>query len=285
MAKIAGGQLAAAVAAGGGLGFLGGGYGDTAWLDREVQAAGDARFGIGLITWNIGPAEVEAALSYSPAAFWLSFDDPRTLAPLVHQAGIPLVCQVGSKLEAQQALDAGASILVAQGNESGGHGQSNRALFGLLPELAEMAGAVPVVAAGGINGPAGYRAALALGAGGVALGTRLYATAEALDSDQAKHRLVEANGDDTVRSVVYDLARGPEWPPAYDGRSLRTEWTDRWAGREDEMRPDLDRISAEHVEAAARSDMTKRVVWAGEGVDGIESIPSAVDVVASFPEA
>jgi nitronate monooxygenase len=283
MAGIAGGRLAAAVTAGGGLGFVGGGYGDREWIDREMAEASGSRVGLGLITWRIDAAAVAHALGHRPAALWLSFADPRPHAPAVHDAGVPLVCQVGSLDEAEQAAEAGAAVIVAQGSEAGGHGQSNRALFGLLPAVSAAVDPVPVVAAGGISDRAGYEAALALGACGVALGTRLYATDEALDIDAAKQRLVEATGDDTVRGVVYDIARGPEWPERYSGRSLRTALTDRWTGDEGGLRARADEVRRHYREAAATDDLSIRVVWAGEGVDGVSSVRPAADVVAGFP--
>jgi nitronate monooxygenase len=179
MAGIAGGRLAAAVTAGGGLGFVGSGYGNPDWLDREMAQTDGARVGIGLITWRIDAATVANALQHRPAALWLSFDDPRPYAEAVHEAGVALICQVGSLDEARQAIEAEAEVIVAQGSESGGHGQSNRALFGLLPAVVEEADPIPVVAAGGISDRHGYEAAVALGGAGVALGTRLYATHEA----------------------------------------------------------------------------------------------------------
>ena len=283
MAKVAGGELAAAVSAGGGLGFVGGGYGQRDWLADQMARAGDARVGIGLITWNIGSDEVRGALAHGPAALWLSFDDPRPLAPLVHDAGVPLICQVATVAEAEQAAEAGAAVIVAQGNESGGHGRSDRALFGLLPAVVDAVAPRPVVAAGGIVDRRGYDAALALGAAGVCLGTRLYATTEAIDAQAVKDRLVAASGDETVRGVVYDIARGPEWPSGYDGRSLRTPFTERWQGREDEMRAELDEVRAVHAKAAADEDLSIRVIWAGEGIDGIHDVSSAAEVVAGYP--
>lgn len=285
MARIAGGRLAAAVSAGGGLGFIGAGYGAPDWLSDQVVAAAGARVGIGLITWNVGSVEVTNALGHDPAALWLSFDDPRPLAGPIRDAGVPLICQVASVAEAEQAADAGAAVIVAQGRESGGHGRSEPTLGGLVPAVVAAVDPLPVVAAGGIVDRRGYDEALAMGASGVALGTRLYATDEADDIDRAKDRLVEAGPDDTIRSVVYDIARGPEWPDGYSGRSLRSSFTERWVGHEDHMRTDIDEVRRVHDQATAEHDMGIRVVWAGEGVGGIDAIEAAADIVAGFPLA
>ena len=79
---------------------------------------------------------------------------------------------------AQQALDAGADILVAQGTEAGGHGAS-RTTIDIVPSIVDLAaGRVPVVAAGGIGDGRGLAAMMMLGASGVLMGTRFYASEE-----------------------------------------------------------------------------------------------------------
>ncbi|SHL83367.1 Nitronate monooxygenase [Roseovarius marisflavi] len=62
MALVSGGALAAAVSRAGGLGLIGGGYGDADWLTREFDAAGDTRIGVGFITWSL-----VRHMAYAPA--------------------------------------------------------------------------------------------------------------------------------------------------------------------------------------------------------------------------
>ena len=84
MAGVSGGALAAAVSNAGGLGLIGGGYGDADWLMREFSAAGDARIGVGFITWSLArqPRLLDLALERNPAALMLSFGD---FKPFLHQ--------------------------------------------------------------------------------------------------------------------------------------------------------------------------------------------------------
>jgi nitronate monooxygenase len=80
MGGASGGRLAAAVSNAGGVGLVGGGYGDRKWLSRElalVNAQTTRPWGVGLITWSIGPGILELALGARPDAFMLSFGDPR----------------------------------------------------------------------------------------------------------------------------------------------------------------------------------------------------------------
>src|SRR3954462_14687828 len=79
MAFVAGGALAAAVSRAGGLGLIGGGYGDAAWLEQQFALAQGERVGVGFITWSLArtPSLLEGVLRHEPAAVMLSFGDPR----------------------------------------------------------------------------------------------------------------------------------------------------------------------------------------------------------------
>ena len=105
----------------------------------------------------------------------LSFGDPAPFAEAIRAAGIPLIVQVTNLAEARRALDVGADIVVAQGSEAGGHG-GGRATLPFVPAVVDIAGSVPVLAAGGIGDGRGLAAALVLGAAGAVIGTRFEAT-------------------------------------------------------------------------------------------------------------
>ena len=97
MAMVSGGQLASSVSNAGGLGLVGGGYGDPAWLERELKIVSGAtheKWGAGLITWHATSETVELVLSYHPDVFFLSFGDARPFIPLLKDAGCSLVMQV-----------------------------------------------------------------------------------------------------------------------------------------------------------------------------------------------
>src|SRR4051794_41329160 len=92
MGMIAGGRLAAAVSNAGGLGLIGGGYGDGAWLEREFAAAGNARVGCGFITWSLEqrPELLDSVLARLPAAVMLSFGPVADLAARIRQSRVPV---------------------------------------------------------------------------------------------------------------------------------------------------------------------------------------------------
>ncbi|MHB8667324.1 MAG: NAD(P)H-dependent flavin oxidoreductase [Burkholderiales bacterium] len=287
MAGVAGGELAAAVSNAGGLGLVGGGYGDPAWLRTElsrVKAATQRPWGVGLITWSANPAVLELVLSYRPHALMLSFGDPRPYAAAIKSAGCKLICQAQGLEEARLAQEAGADLIVAEGTEAGGHG-GRRATLPLVPAVVDAVAPTPVVAAGGIADGRGLAAALMLGAHGALIGTRFYASAEALGQDGAKQRIVAARGEDTARTRIFDIIRGHAWPPIYTGRALRNDFMRRWDGRERDLAQALETEGARYRAAARDGDFDTAVVWAGEAVDLINSVESASVLVARISAA
>ena len=283
MDVIAGARLTAAVSAAGGFGILGGGYGDEAWLKQETAKLADASdpFGIGFITWSLAkqPALLDIALEARPRAIMLSFGDPAPFAPQIKTAGALLICQVQSEDMAKQALDLGADILIAQGTEAGGHGAS-RTTLDIVPAIIDLAaGRVPVIAAGGIADGRGLAAMLMLGASGVLMGTRFYASIEADGADEAKRRICAAGGGDTVRGVVFDWSRNIFWPAPFTGRSLVNDHTKRWSGREAELMHNIGSVTAEYAAARAAGNFDIAVVFAGESAGLIHDIPPAAEIV------
>ena len=283
MDLVAHGRLAAAVDAAGGFGILGGGYGDEKWLTRELDILeqAKARFGVGFITWSMAkqPKVLDLALERKPVAVMLSFGSPVPFIDRIKRTGALLICQVQSAALAEEAAAAGVDILVAQGTEAGGHGAA-RGLITLVPEIVDLVGArIPVVAAGGIADGRGLAAALMLGAAGVLMGTRFYASQEAAGARAAKERICEVTGDDTLRSIVFDISRRHVWPAPFTGRCLRNAHADRWFGHEIELLRHLEEESPKYLAAREAGDFRIAAVIAGEAAGLIHDIPSAKDVI------
>jgi nitronate monooxygenase len=282
MGSAAGGRLSAAVTTAGGLGLIGGGYGDADWLEREFSAAGNARVGCGFITWSLArkPQLLEQVLLHSPAAIMLSFGSPLPFAPRIKAAGAPLICQVQTMAHAREAVEAGADIIVAQGAEAGGHGVS-RATLTIVPEIADYlarsAPATLLVAAGGIADGRGLAAALMLGADGVLIGSRFWASEEALVPKSFQAAAVAAQGDDTIRTTVVDVARKIDWPQPFTARVMKTRFTVQWHGRESELAEPavVEREMERYLDASRRGDVDNTGVFVGEAVALIRDIRPA----------
>ncbi|WP_026416008.1 NAD(P)H-dependent flavin oxidoreductase [Actinomadura oligospora] len=289
MGGSAGGELAAAVSRGGGLGLLGSGNADPEWLAREAPiVAGQGRpWGVGFLTWGIDVLGVKRALEYEPHAVMFSFGDPRPFADAVHDAGRTLVIQVTDMDEARQALDAGADVIVAQGTDAGGHGARNgRGTLPFVPAVLDLVhqaqAQVPVLAAGGIADGRGLAAALALGADGALIGTRFQAAREALIAPDVQNAIVAGRAEDTVRSGALDRLRRSPWPSRYTARTLAHPHLDRHRGRaEDEIARDR-QAQRDYQRDLERGTIPELPVWAGEGVDLIHDVPSAEDLVRTI---
>ena len=245
MGLHSGGRLAGAVTAAGGLGSFGGIHPgkDPDWIEAEIattRSATDGPFAIGFINDFIPYFEplFDAALNAAtpPAVIALSFGDPQPWLDRAKKIGARVMCQVQTLDEAARAVEAGADVLVVQGNEAGGH----TGTMGLLPFLAAAAHRwpdVPLLAAGGIADGRTLAAALTAGADGAWVGTAFMATPEAVEVHDINKRLIVASdGGDTVFDLAYDIVSGLPWPEGLGLRLRRNRFTDEWAGREVELR-------------------------------------------------
>jgi nitronate monooxygenase len=111
------------------------------------------------------------------------------------------------------------------------------------------------------------------------MGTRFYATPEAAGADAAKNRIRAATGDDTLRSIVFDITRRNVWPAPFTGRCLRNEHLDRWYGREVELMRHVDEESTRYVAARSEGNFDIAAVIAGESAGLVREISSVRDVV------
>jgi nitronate monooxygenase len=212
----------------------------------------------------------------------LSFGDPRPFADEIRAAGAKLICQCQSIDHVWDAIDVKADVVVAQGAEAGGHGEL-RGTLTLVPEaadlLAEHSPGTHLLAAGGIGDGRGLAAAIMLGADGVLIGTRLWASNEALVSPRHHDAIVEATGDETIRTTTPDVARQLPWPRGFTARVRRNAFTRRWHGREDELEKNVAIEGPKYRKASAEGDPDNAAVWFGEAAGMIRRIEPAADIV------
>lgn len=280
MAGVSGARLAGAVSEAGGFGLIGGGYGDRDWLINELDQVDGPSVGVGFITWRLAdqPELLDVALAHGPKAVFLSFGDVRPFARTIAASGSLLIAQVQSLAAARAAAEAGADIIVAQGTEAGGHGAA-RATLPLVPAIVDALDPIPVLAAGGIADGRGLAAALMLGAAGVVMGTRFYCSTESMAPDAAKSRALQAGGDDTTRSSVFDVLREYDWPPPYTLRTVANAMTARFAHHLDELKSDNGEQIVRFERAVSNGDYDVAAVIAGEALDLITGLPSAGQLV------
>ena len=285
MSNHSGGELAAAVSLAGGLGTFGGtnDFGPD-WLRQQlahVRGKTDRPFGVGFITQLVefNTANIEIALEERVPVMVFSFADPGPWLGRAKDAGALTVCQVQSLELAQLAVDAGADVLLAQGNEAGGHtGEMN--LLPLLVALVEQYPNVPVLAAGGISSGRALAGVLAAGAEGASLGTALLATPEAVEVPEAfKEQIVLSDGQDTAFTRLYDLLGTRPWPEGIAGRVYRNRLVREWDGRDAEVLARREELASDVAAARARQDTGVSAVYMGQGAGHVNAIRPAADVV------
>jgi nitronate monooxygenase len=279
--------LAAAVSNAGGLGMIGIGRQPLALIERyldEVATLTTAPVGCTFIAHFVQPGVVELAASRVPIVeFFYEWPDPARVP-----ANVICGWQVGSVDEAKAAVDAGCRYVIAQGMEAGGHVRGHVPLDELLPAV-RSAVDVPVVAAGGIGNADAIRAALALGADAVRVGTRFVATRESYAHPDYIDALVAAETDDSVLTEAF----GVGWPDA-PHRVLRSAIEAATAATHDVVgetvplggQPMLmPRFGVSTPTRDTVGDISAMALYAGRSVGSVDRVMTAAEVVAELSVA
>jgi NAD(P)H-dependent flavin oxidoreductase YrpB (nitropropane dioxygenase family) len=178
----------------------------------------------GVLGWlhSVARAHVDVAMKHRPALIANALGSPpKDVIDLAHEHGVTVAALAGKAKHARAHVDNGVDIVIAQGTEAGGH-TGEIATMVLVPEIVDAVGEdAHVLAAGGIGSGRQIAAALALGAGGVWMGSYWLTSAEydLGNNDATQRALVAAGSDQTVRTRIYS------GKPA---RLLKTRWTDAW---------------------------------------------------------
>ena len=285
MAGVAQARLCAAVAGAGGIGTVAMGGASAAEVTERVaavKALTDRPFSANFIAWLIedDSAPLDAALEAGVSSITLSFGDPAPYVDRVHAAGSLLLSQVQTVEAARRSAEIGVDVLIAQGNDAGGH-TGEIPLLPLLPQVVDVADTVPVLAAGGVGDGRGLAAVIMLGAQGALMGTRFIASDEAeSDWPRLPAQVLDASADDSVWTTAIDIAQGSGrsyWPRGIGARSIRTPWLDRWAGHEDELAARL--AEDRETDHAGGSDPTP--AYAGPVAGMVTRHEPAADIVRS----
>lgn len=294
-------ELTIAVSKAGGVGAIGVGFMPPELLRETIhmiRAAGVEMFDINFITYFGNEEQVRVAAEEEvPVVSFHWGHPPAHQLEMLHIAGCSLWVQVGTIADAEQAVDYGAEVIVAQGHEASGHNYQGMGGMALIPAMVDAVGdRALVLASGGIADGRGVAAALSLGADGVWVGTRLLASEEANVHPEHHRRLVAASGEDTTFSAVF----GPEMPDFNPMRLMKVGVVEEWNHRLAEVpteRDDLE-IIGETVFMGQRHTKRKfdvilptedttgdfeEMAWLmGQGVGLIEDVRPAADIVTTM---
>lgn len=232
--------LVTAVSNAGGVGVLGNAVEpppSTQALIRMIAEGTQGLFGVDLLhdTTAFGPATTDAHIDVCVSehvklvVFHMNVP-PRTWVDTLHAGGCRVWHQAASVDQGLEAADVGVDAVIAQGRQAGGHNRSVVRTIPLLQRVIRAVEPLMVLASGGIATGADVAEALAHGAEGVWVGTRMVASTEAFAHPEYKRRLLAAHG----RATAVTTAFGPEYPNV-PYRVLRTGLVKRFEGREDEI--------------------------------------------------
>lgn len=200
MAWISDGKLAAAVSNGGGLGIISAMNANAQYLKEQIDLARsltDRPFGVNIMLMSPFAAEVaELAAKEHVAVVTTGAGNPSKFMPMWLEAGVKVVPVVASVAMAKLVTKAGASAIIAEGGESGGHVGELTTMV-LVPQVCD-ATDLPVLAAGGIGDGRGIAAAFQLGAVGVQVGTRFLVAQECGVHPNYKKKVLKANDISTM---------------------------------------------------------------------------------------
>ena len=200
MAWIADASLAAAVSNAGGLGIIAAMNANADWLREEihkVRTMTDKPFGVNIMLMSPFADEVsDLVVEEKVPVVVTGAGNPGKYMKKWVEAGIKVIPVVASTAMARLVERSGATAVVAEGGESGGH-IGELTTMTLVPQVCD-AVKIPVLAAGGIADGRGIAAALMLGACGVQCGTRFLVAKECTVHQNYKNKILKAKDIDTI---------------------------------------------------------------------------------------
>ena len=278
-------ELVAAVSNAGGLGSIGAVFESADSLARQidrVRSLTDRPFAVNHVVPLLNEEAFAATLAAKPAVISFALGDPGGLVARARAAGASVIHQIHTRRQALAALQCGVDALIAQGGEAGGQGLAQGpSTMVLVPQVVDVAGAVPVLAAGGIADGRGLAAALLLGAQGANIGTRFLASTEAGAAAPWKAAIQSAESEEATRFEVWHAIMPSGGGTTYDTvpRVLPTPFVDAWRDRPDDAGRNAEALRNE-IMAAVRERRTEEMLpFTGQTAGLIDDVRPAGEIV------
>lgn len=280
MAWIADGHLAAAVSEGGGLGIIGAGNAPAAYVREQIRIAKgltEKPFGVNIMLLSPFADEVaRVAAEEKVAVVTTGAGNPRKYMKLWLDAGIRVIPVVPSVAMAKLVTRLGASAVIAEGSESGGHIGELTTM--VLVPLIRDATHLPVIAAGGIAEGRAAAAAFLLGACGIQMGTRFLSAEECNIHPTYKEKILSAND-------LCTMTTGKRL--GHPVRSLRTNFAREYFKAEYSSMPDeeLEAFAVGALRLAVQEgDLKRGCFLAGQAAAQVKKIEPAADILRDVME-
>lgn len=279
MAHISDGKFAATVSEAGGLGVIASTLHDGQWVKEQVDIARsitDKPFAVNLIMESDIVEEcARMCVELKVPICTISAGNPEKIVPILVEGGIKVICLIPHARAAKKMQDLGATAVVAEGMEGGGH-IGKMCTFPMVRQVAEAVD-IPVIAAGGIADGKGFMAALMLGAVGVQMGTAFLVAEECPISDVYKQIVIDASDSDTVLTGEYGKKQV---------RCIKSPWTEEYWKLHDSgaSSEELDQFCRGTV-AAARDGIIERGAFSAGMISGlITKMKPAAKIITDIME-
>jgi len=278
MAWVADGRLAAAVSEAGGLGIIGAGNAPADYVEEQIRIAAsltDKPFGVNIMLESPFSEDIaEVVAREKVAVVTTGAGNPARFMKAWTEAGIKVIPVVPSVAMAKLMIRQGATALIAEGGESGGHIGELTTMV-LVPQIVDVAApkGIPVIAAGGIADGRGFAAAVMLGAEGVQIGTRFLLAEECNIHEEYKKRIEKATDLSTMVT-----GRRPGSPV----RSIRTKFSREYLAKEYSGAPEeeLEKFGQGALRAAVQDgDAEKGCFLAGQIAAMVNKRQPAAEIV------
>lgn len=275
MAWVSEANLAAAVSNAGGAGIIATGGREVSWVKEQIELAKsltDKPFGVNIVLMDKAKDEIIELVCNEKVKFvTLGAGNPVPYIEVFKKVGIKVIPVVPNLKLAKRVEDNGADALIIEGMEAGGH-------IGKLTTMALMTQVIPeinipVITAGGFSDGRGLAAALVMGASGIQMGTRFYASKECTAHINAKNAIVNAGDTDTE---ITGYLRGSSV------RGLKNKMTEKYIELEKENAP-YEQLHDLVVGSSRKAPVDGDVEWgnvqAGQSLSVIKSIDSCEQIV------
>ncbi len=239
MAWISESSLASSVSNAGGLGIIAAGNAPADFVREEIKktkALTNKPFGVNVMLLSPFVDEVvKVVCEEKVAVVTTGAGNPQKYMEMFKEAGIKVIPVVPSVTLAKKMEKIGATALIAEGCESGGHIGKTTSMA-LVPQIVD-AVQIPVIGAGGVGDGRGMAAMFMLGAKGVQIGTRFLLSDECVIHDNYKQKVIKASDIDTIATGQIT---------GHPVRTLRNKFTREYEKAEKEeygkQTPDIDRL-------------------------------------------
>jgi len=275
MAWVSEANLAAAVSNAGGAGIIATGGRSVSWVKEQINLAKsltDKPFGVNIVLMDENKDEIIDLICNEKVSFvTLGAGNPVPYFEILKQVGIKVIPVVPNLKLAKRVEENGADALIIEGMEAGGH-------IGKLTTLALMTQVIPeinipVISAGGFADGRGLAAALVMGASGIQVGTRFYASKECTAHIDAKNAIINASDTDTeITGYLHGHAV----------RGLKNKMTDKYIELEKSNAPYEQMhnlVVGTSKKAPVDGDVEWGLVQAGQSLAVIKSIESCEGII------